>query len=675
MALDHNETTFLAREPARLAEGGVRRYTRAAGSFWRRGMRRVGAVFRLGSSFAKRSARFVAHKTEPIHLPLRSTLNDVHDRWVMPWVVKQPLYKWATKSIGRRIMVANLAGFVILFIGLMWISQANRWMVDAKVDSLTTQARMIAVAIAANAKVDTGGFTIDATRLPEAAGQSPTFGNPTFSSMELSIAPERVVPILNRLIQVGDVRARIYGLDGLLIVDSNQMLQRGQISRGTPARKPAPPQPDVEEKLKNAWTRFIAWITRSDLPVYRDIGGDRGTIYPEMSSALLGNLTSMLLINSAGEQIVAVAAPILHLGSVQGVVQLSSRPGEIDNILIRQRRALLVLALFALLASMIAAWQLYRTIAGPMQRLSDAAEQVSHNIGAERALPDFPGRRDEVAQMAVAFREMTNSLYRRLEASDRFAQDVAHELKNPVAAVRQLAERLSYAKTDERRNELAQQIQGEMKRLNRLISDVSKASRLDRELALQETEPLDFSELVRGMVTVLSDIHSDRGCKITLNLASGPSDGKLYMVRGHEGRLGQVMTNLIDNALSFSPEGGEVAVTISRAGADIVTTIDDQGPGIPPDRLEHVFKRFYSDRPQSDQTLGKNSGLGLSITREIVRAHGGDVLAENRPHVPGAAPSPALRPELEERRMPDVAGARFVLTLPAMPGGAHLSRA
>lgn len=665
MALDHNEAGFLERQPTTRATGNLRRHAGAAPSLWRRAIRRFEAVVRLGGTWVKRGIRFAVAQTEPVHGPIRQAFNDVMAGWVTPWAKTQPLYKWCTKTIGRRILVANLVGFVILFIGLMWISQANRWMVDAKVDSLTTQARMIAVAIAANAKVDTGGFTIDATRLPEAPGQSPTLANPAFSSMELSIAPERVVPILGRLIQVGDVRARIYGRDGFLIVDSNQMLQRGQISRGLPVRR-APVTQDVEEKLKTTWTRFIAWITRSDLPVYRDIGGNKGTIYPEMASALLGNVTGMLLINSAGQQIVAVAAPILHLNEVQGVVQLSSRPGEIDNILARQRRALMVLAMLALLASLIAAWMLYRTIAGPMQRLSDAAEQVSHNINAERALPEFQGRRDEVAQMAVAFREMTNSLYRRLEASDRFAQDVAHELKNPVAAVRQMAERLSYAKTDERRNELAQQIQGEMKRLNRLISDVSKASRLDRELALQETEPLDFAELVRGIVTVLSDIHGDRVCMITLRLESGPSDAKTYMVRGHEGRLGQVMTNLIDNAVSFSPEGGQVAVTVRRAGNEVVATVDDQGPGIPPDRLEHVFKRFYSDRPQSDQTLGKNSGLGLSITREIVRAHGGSVRAENRPGPTGGAQRPSLTPELEERRIAGVAGARFVVTLPAM---------
>ena len=256
--------------------------------------------------------------------------------------------------------------------------------------------------------------------------------------------------------------------------------------------------------------------------------------------------------------------------------------------------------------------------------------------------------------MAVAFREMTNSLYRRLEASDRFAQDVAHELKNPVAAVRQLAERLSYAKTDERRNELAQQIQGEMKRLNRLITDVANASRLDAELARQETEVLDFAQALKGLVPVLGDIHAGGGRTIKLEVAPKPNGDTRHFVKAHEGRLVQVVTNLIDNAASFSPEGGEVTVRLRSLGNEVELTVEDEGPGIAPDSFEKVFERFYSDRPQSDGTIGKNSGLGLSISREIINAHGGRIWAENR--------KGAIGPDGQPK---SIAGARFVVTLPA----------
>jgi two-component system sensor histidine kinase ChvG len=613
--------------------------------------------------FAGRISRVLAPFAAPIR---RYGLRAWH--WIKPWCEAQPLWRWCTKSIGRRILAAHLVGFSILFVGLMFVSQANKWMIDAKVESLTTQAQMIAIAIASNAKADTGGFTLEVDRLPDASGAPPLARNDTFAAMELSIAPERVAPILGRLIQVGDIRARIYGRDGYLILDSNQRLLRGQISRSSsPAQPKTDPAPD--EKIKTFWTSMFAWFVRSDLKVYRDVGTDRGTIYPEVGRALEGNVTRMLLVNSAGAQIVAVAAPILHLGAVQGVVQLSSRPGDIDELQWRQRRALLVLSLMALLASLFAAWLLSRTIAGPMRRLSEAAEQVSHNINAERDLPDFPGRRDEVGLMAAAFRDMTASLYRRIEASDRFAQDVAHELKNPVAAARSTAESLAYAKSDQQRAELVKQIQDEMKRLNRLITDVAKASRLDAELALQETEPLNLAQLATGMVGVLSDIHCDEGRQIKLDLQSGPADAPTYVVSGHEIRLGQVLTNLIDNALSFSPEDGVVSVGVCRIGDEVVVTVDDEGPGIPPDRLDHVFKRFYSDRPQSDRTKGKNSGLGLSISREIVLAHGGRIHAENRMAPAGSQAEDRLGPELKERRISGVIGARFVVGLRASDAG------
>jgi two-component system sensor histidine kinase ChvG len=657
MALEQDERS--SRRAAWVSPAGPERAfssLRGAGRALAKGRIALRAV----ASPVQRLAEHVRRRTTPVRVALGSIWADR----IKPWLEVQPIWRWCTKTIGRRILVANLFGFFILFGGLMWLSQTNRWMTDAKVESLKTQARLIAVAIASNAKVETGGLTLDPDRLPDASGTAPTFAD-GFRAIELSIAPERVAPILGRLIQIGDVRARIYGRDGFLIVDSAQMLTRGQLSgRATREAQPAAAEPN--EKLRSAWTRFIAWVSRTNLPVYRDIGSDRGTIYPEVASALEGKTTRMLLINAAGDQIVAVAAPITHLGAVQGVVQLSSRPGEMDALQWRQQRDFIWLSLPALLSSLLAAWMLYRTIAGPMRRLSESADQVTRNINAERSLPEFPNRRDEVAQLAAAFREMTSSLYRRIEAGDRFAQDVAHELKNPVAAARSTAEALIYAKTEEQRTVLIGQIQHEMKRLNRLITDVAKASRLDAELALQETEPLDLAELTKGIVDTLADIHRDSGRRITIDLASGPPGGPTYRVAGHELRLGQVMTNLIDNALSFSPQDGVVAVRVRRVGAEVEVTVDDDGPGIPPDRLDHVFRRFYSDRPQSDRVQGKNSGLGLSISREIVRAHSGRIHAENRPAERVSDAHDHLQPELKERCMDGIAGARFVVALPAL---------
>jgi len=374
----------------------------------------------------------------------------------------------------------------------------------------------------------------------------------------------------------------------------------------------------------------------------------------------------MLLVNEKGEQIVSLAVPIQYRKAVQGVLLLSTRPGEIDEVLSEERNVIIALALTAFAATLLASFLLARTIAGPMRRLSEVAENVSRNIKARDELPELAHRADEVGQMAAAFREMTASLYRRIEASEHFAQDVAHELKNPLTAARSTAEALAYAKSTEQQQELVRQIQGELKRLNKLITDVSNASRLDAELALQETEPVDMREILHGVSDVFRDNLGGGTRRIVLEIAEQSQYPAAYVVRGHEARLGRVVTNLLDNAISFSPENGVVMVRARRVGPEIEIVVEDDGPGIPADKLEDIFKRFYSDRPQTDSTVGKNSGLGLSISREIVNAYGGRIWASNRMYRPnGAAAWQDDQAELRNRRMPGVAGACFTVRLPA----------
>jgi two-component system sensor histidine kinase ChvG len=358
----------------------------------------------------------------------------------------------------------------------------------------------------------------------------------------------------------------------------------------------------------------------------------------------------MLLLTDEGKQIVSHAVPIQRRNAILGVLLLSTRPGEIDEILDRERWVTVAVALMALSATLMASLLLARTIAGPMGRLSAAAEQVSQ-LNARAQLPDLTDRRDEVGQMAGAFGRMTSALYRRIEASEKFAADVAHELKNPLAAARGTADVLTYAKTKEERQELVEQLQGELKRLNRLITDVSNASRLDAELARQQMGPVDLNSVVVNVVQVFKEILGSDTRALALDVAA--TDPRAYIASAHEGRLGQVATNLIDNALSFSPAGGTVTVRLRRVDTEIELAVEDEGPGIPPDRLEAIFERFYSDRPQSDQTSGKNSGLGLSISREIVTASGGRIWAENR----GTGRSMDGRTN---------SGARLVVRLPAL---------
>ena len=581
---------------------------------------------------------------------------------VYDFLVFNPLIRFFTRTLQRRIILANTIGLVILLGGIFYLSQYHAWLIDAKRESLRAQGEIIAAAIAANASVETGRIVLDPDRLPEIDGSRSPFRDDGFAALQLSIAPERVTPILRRLVPATDTRARVYAHDGTLIIDTAQLLSRGQIAR----TEPPAGQPQGRIKVKNSWTKFLAWLMRGDLPVYREIGTANGTAYPEVRMALGGSATPMLLVNEKGEQIVSMAVPIQYRKAIQGVLLLSTRPGEIDEVLSEERNVIIALAFTAFAATLLASFLLARTIAGPMRRLSEVAENVSRNIKArDDELPELTRRADEVGQMAASFQEMTASLHRRIEASERFAQDVAHELKNPLTAARSTAEALAYAKNPEQHAELVGQIQSELRRLNKLITDVSNASRLDAELALQEREPVDMREVLQGVTRAFSDMLAEDTRRIVLEVAEQPHQGA-YVVRGLEPRLGRVITNLVDNAISFSPEHGVVAVSARRVGSEIEIVVDDDGPGIPADKLEDIFKRFYSDRPQTDRTIGKNSGLGLSISREIINAYGGRIWATNRRHLRnGAASWQEDKAALDERRQPDVAGARFIVRLPA----------
>ncbi len=337
----------------------------------------------------------------------------------------------------------------------------------------------------------------------------------------------------------------------------------------------------------------------------------------------------MLLLTDDQEKIVSLAVPIQRRNAILGALLLSTRPGEIDEIIANERSAMAMLVLLALAASVLASLLLARTIAGPMRRLSEGAERVSRSIHAHTELPNFGNRQDEVGQLSTAVHSMTRSLYRRIESSEKFAADVAHELKNPLTAAQVMAQSLHYARTPEQREQVVAQVLGELKRLNRLITDVANTSRLDAELALQTTAPFDVRGILRTVVASIRATIEDGQHHVALEIQDVPARSDAFIVNGQEINLGRVVTNLLDNALSFSPPGGTVTVRAAALTDGVEISVSDEGPGIPPESIDKIFERFYSDRPQSDRTRGKNSGLGLSISREIVSVHGGRIWAEN----------------------------------------------
>jgi two-component system sensor histidine kinase ChvG len=262
-------------------------------------------------------------------------------------------------------------------------------------------------------------------------------------------------------------------------------------------------------------------------------------------------------------------------------------------------------------------------------------------------IPDYTGRRDEIGHLSSSLRDMTDALYRRIEAIESFAADVAHELKNPLTSLRSAVETLPLAKTEDSRRRLLDVIEHDVKRLDRLISDISDASRLDAELQRQEAAPVDLARVIEALVTAANEVRSI-DVKVVLTFEGKPG---AFRVPGHDSRLGQVFSNLIENARSFSPPGGTVRVTCRRLKNEVEVIVDDDGTGIPTGALEKIFERFYTDRPPSG--FGQNSGLGLSISKQIVEAHGGTIWAENRTDPASAETAPR------------VLGARFVVRLPA----------
>ncbi len=291
------------------------------------------------------------------------------------------------------------------------------------------------------------------------------------------------------------------------------------------------------------------------------------------------------------------------------------------------------------------------TIAGPMRRLADSAEHVRRRTRSRVEIPDFTARHDEIGHLSGTLRDMTDALYSRIEAIESFAADVAHELKNPLTSLRSAVETLPLAKSPESHARLLEVIQHDVRRLDRLISDISEASRLDADLQRHETEPVDLTKLLTTVVTVQNEMRTDDDATVTL--AFEGANLSAFMVPGHDSRLGQVINNLLDNARSFSPPGSTVRVICRRLKDTVEIIVDDDGPGIGPDALEKIFDRFYTDRPH--QGFGQNSGLGLSISKQIVEAHDGRLWAENRT---GVAHS--------ENEPPPVLGARFVVRLPAL---------
>jgi two-component system sensor histidine kinase ChvG len=563
----------------------------------------------------------------------------------LSWLTRagQFFFALSFSSLTRRIVSLNLAGLVALVASILYLSQFRAGLIDARAQSLLVQGEIIAGAIAASATVQTNAITIDPDRLLDLKPGESYGASDDYSPLDFPINPERVAPVLRTLISPTKTRARIYDPNGGLLLDSRRLENVLRLDLPPPTQ-----QPGIVER---AMIAVRTWLNRGDLPLYRELGPENGNGYEEVADALKGQKRSMVRVNSRGEVIVSVAVPVLRSRAIHGALMLSTQGDDIDQMVTAERLAILKVGGVAAAVMIMLSLLLASTIAGPVRRLADSAERVRRRIKTRVEIPDFTRRRDEIGHLSGALRDMTSALYSRIEAIEMFAADVAHELKNPLTSLRSAVETLPLARNETSRARLLEVIEHDVKRLDRLISDISDASRLDAELQRQDAMPVDLRRLLTTLTSVANETKLGHDVAVEVRF-EGRSPTDSLSVPGHDSRLGQVVSNLLSNAQSFSERGSKVRLTCRRVRSEIEIVVDDDGPGIREDALERIFERFYTDRPH--QGFGQNSGLGLSISKQIIEAHGGRIWAENR-----AGP-------VDADGAPTVAGARFVVRLPAL---------
>ena len=368
-----------------------------------------------------------------------------------------------------------------------------------------------------------------------------------------------------------------------------------------------------------------------------------------LGQTLAGQTVVVPAIDASGQTIFTVATPILQNGAFIGAIGMASVAGEINQLVKSERENLLQMFLIAIFVSVGLSFVLASAIANPLSDLAAAAEIGRDKSSSKRApsrvrIPDLTARPDEIGRLSGALRGMVGALYDRIEANEQFAADVAHEIKNPLASLRSAVGTMRVTKRDDQRERLLEVIEHDVQRLDRLVSDISNASRLDSELVKETEEPFDLLNTLSKLSDYLGQSASDKVVELVSDLPPGP-----IMIDGLEGRLAQVFVSLITNAVSFCEEGDAIRVWVRRRDNRVLIVVEDTGPGMPDQAPSKVFKRFYSERPE--QQFGNNSGLGLAISKQIVEAHGGVIWAEN------------IRP-IDADVTSDPLGARFVMGLP-----------
>ncbi|MFY8105908.1 MAG: stimulus-sensing domain-containing protein [Elstera sp.] len=532
--------------------------------------------------------------------------------------VREATKKRRISTLSVRILAVNLLAPLMLWAGLLYLDRYQEALVRAEIEALTMQAGLMA-----------GAMGEGATALT--------------SQEQIRIVESIARPMVRRFALQTRARAQVFEQDGTPLIDSQLVLHpNGVVS--------VAPLPGEAAGVGPWLSRLYDWVfnalpRRDSFPQYDTRPLRRASDYPEGASALQGDPAAAAYIGDTGHFIFTIAMPIQRYREVVGVLMLSRVSTDIDESLRRVRSDIMILGGAVLVVTILLSLYLASTIARPIRRLAMAAERVRQGR-ANAAIPDFSKRRDEIGDLSTALKAMTETLHQRLQAIERFAADVSHEIKNPLSSLRSAVDMVARLEDPEKRAKLMTIVRSDVQRIDRLITDIAAASRVDAELARAEPQPLDFGRLMGALVGVYEVTDPEGAVPITLTVAPGG----LLTVLGVEDRLVQVFRNLINNARSFSPPDGSIRLTVRRVGSRVIATVEDDGPGIPPGKEEAIFQRFYSERPKAEH-FGTHSGLGLSISRQIIEAHGGTLTAENLHHFDG-----------------HITGAAFIVTLPVAKG-------
>jgi|TARA_B110000459_G_C16626029_1_gene506108 two-component system sensor histidine kinase ChvG len=541
-------------------------------------------------------------------------------------IVKAKKHKMKRKSrfispLTIRIMLVNIFALIFLGVGILYVDQVQKTLMQSRIDELIKDANIMA-----------GALGESATENPDAT--------------ILLIEPAK--NILTRLVGVTNIRTRYFDLNNELLIDSRDFdINRVEVK-------------DIMSKqlgVDNIWELASGKVRilldkiqkRDALEKYYEVENEMATDYPEVLEAIDGEISSRIRRLDEDLDIITVAVPIQRFRRVLGALMVSTDTGDVYDAVQNVRMTIIQFFCASLIITLLVSLFLAKTIVRPILRLARSADTIS--LGGKSNIPDLSFRNDEIGDLSRSFRDMTMVLEKQIDAVANFAADVSHELKNPITSMRSAIETMDYAKTEEDTKKLKAIIGQDVKRLDRLISDISDISRLDAEMSHAKMKQVNLTMLLQTMVNIYLSTQKNNIPNIIMEFKKRRfklKNGNIspYFVRGLDGQLSQVIRNLIDNAISFSKINGKIWIKMKRQNNMVEIVVEDEGIGIPENKLVNIFDRFYSERPKGE-AFGKHSGLGLNICKQVVNAHGGEIYAANR-----------------YNKSNNIIGARFVVLLP-----------